>query len=370
MIRIRVTRTGVVTASGLVALTSSLAACTAETAEDVGETSESGLTVANPGTGVFNVTWAYGTTTGYTFTATNSTDEFVRAGEKMSFSVPAFFMWSRLHPNDPMPNDVARLQKLKAKVHAVHVKGGATLSTSSLSTTAWQGTQPWDLAATTSTFTVAKKADAIRFRIELSDAGDPTANAALVETDFFDVPVIGGALPDKTLLFDSMFSDFRSRVLEGGDPIGGAHLALAYSDWRAATVVDSANIDKTIGTFTNYSRFGMIESPMEGTLEYEVSYESAVDGAWQAEAALAANTASRLMPANGGRTAYEASLALPKGGKQLDLVFHVKAFLKVDYTRYPNIKTQKYAQGDRILVRDVWDNPNHAAFTNYTFAIR
>jgi hypothetical protein len=366
MIKVRVTRAGVIGASGLVAL-SGVAACAADQGEDVGESSESGLTVSNPGTGVFELTWTYGTPTGYSFTATkSSTDEYVRAGEKMTFAIPAFFLWSRLYPNDPLPNDVARLQKLAVKAKAVNVRGGAAYSSSKVTSTGWQGTQTWDLAATTSSFTVAKKAEGIRFELEITDAANPAAKASVAQTDLLEVPVIGGTLPNKTLLFDNMGSTLRSRVLEGGNPVAGATLALAYTDWRAATLVDASTIDRTIGSMTSFGRFGAFEMPIQGELEYEVTCAVAIDGAWQADQALAANAASRLMPPS-GRVAYEGSVAIAAGAKKLEIYFHVKTFLKVDYSKYQNIKWQKYAPGDRILVREKWDNENGVAFDNWDF---
>ena len=44
------------------------------------------------------------------------------------------------------------------------------------------------------------------------------------------------------------------------------------------------------------------------------------------------------------------------------------AFLKVDYSRYSNITSRKYADGERILVREKWDNENNAAGDNWDLA--
>jgi hypothetical protein len=367
MIRVRVTRTGIVGATGLFAL-SGLAGCAAEPSEDAQSSSEgeSGLTVQNPGTGVFELTWSYGTPTGYSFTAKNSTDEYVRAGEAMTFTVPAWFMWQCLHPSDPMPSDPVRLKKLSAKVKAVLVKANGSTTTKTVATTGWQGTQTWDIAATTPSFTIVKGMTAVRFEMTIADADDPTKTASLAQSDFLEVAVIGGTLPDKTLLFDSDYGKLRQRVLEGGNPVAGATLALGYTDWRAAAVIDQSRIDRQIGTATSYGRFGAIEIPVYGELELEITASCGIDGAWQ-DLALAANAKSRLLPA-GGRVDYEASLPVPKTAKALELSFHVKAYLVVDYSKQPNMKWQKYSQGQRILVADKWDNEHGAAFDNYDFA--
>lgn len=371
MIKVRVLRgvqAGLTGMSGLVALSSGVAACAAEaTAEDFAS-DESALTVMNPGTGVFDLGWSYGTASGYAFSlAQSSTDEYVRAGEKMTFRLPASFLWQRLYPNDAMPSELDRLKKLSAKVKVLYVRDGAVYASATVSSgTAWEGAQVWDLAATTGSFVVSKRAHAVRFEVTISDAADKTKKATVGAGDLLEVPVFGGMLPTKTMLFDNMGSQLRTRIVEGGKPVAGAQLALGYTDWRAATLVDSSAIDRTIGNATSFGRFGSFQMPIQGDLEYEISYAVAIDGVWQAEQLLTANAKSRLLPPF-GRTAYEGSLAVPKAGQKIEIYFHVKAFLKVDYSRFSNVGWRKYSQGDRILVRESWDNENGVAFDNYDF---
>ncbi len=368
MIKVRVVRTGLPIATGLIALSSGLAACTnAEVGEDVDE-SESAYTIANPGTGVFELGWSYGTPTGYTFNLTkSSTDEYVRAKEQMTFAIPAAFLWARLYPNEPLPSDLARLKKLSAKVTAVYYKQGASFSQSTVTTNGWTGEQPWSLSATTKSFNVNRRAQGIRFELSIKDAQNPTATATLGQDQFLEVPVFGGTLPQKTLLFDTMGTSMRSRVIEGGSPVRGAALDIGYSDWRAATIVDQSSIDRTIGKQTSFSRFGPIEVPMYGELEYEISYGVAIDGVWQEEKLLSANGQSRLMPP-AGRMAYEGRLDVPASAQGLQFYFHVKTFLKVDYSRFSNINWRKYQDGARILVRERWDNENGTPGDNWDFA--
>jgi len=371
MINVRVLRgvkAGVTGMSGLVALSSGLAACAADevNAEDF-DTSESALTVMNPGTGVFDFTWAYGTPSGYTFAAKNSIDEFVRAGEKMSFNLPALQLWQRLYPNDPYPNDVARLKQLSATVKIIYVKDGAVYASTSVKTTGWTGSQLYDTTATTNTFIVSRRAQGLRFEVTVTDAADATKKVVMPAEDFLEVPVFGGTLPNKTMLFDTMGSSFRQRVVEGGSPVRGSTLAIAYSDWRAGTLVDSYGIDRTIGNATSYGRFGSFQMPIQGELEYEISYAVAIDGVWQAEQALSRNDKSRIV-SGFGRVAYEGTLAIPKTAQKIEVYFHVKTFLKVDYDRFSNVGWRKYNQGERILVREKWDNENGAVYDNYDFS--
>lgn len=368
MIKVRVVRGAQATlpiATGLVALSSGLAACAAEPAAEDVASGDSAYAVANPGTGVFELGWAYGTPTGYSFVLTNSsTDEYVRAKEQMTFAIPAHFLWARLHPNDPMPQDLARLKQLSAKVTVVYVRNGAVLAKTTLKTTGWNGAEAWSLSATTKSFTVHRRADGVRFELEVKDAGDPQAEASLGPDQFLEVPVIGGSVPNKTVLFDNDGPTLRHRILEGGQPVRGAELAVGYTDWRAATLVDSSSIDRQIGSQTSFSRFGAIQIPIYGELEYEVSYGVAIDDVWQDEQPLAGNAKSRLLPPS-GRVAWEASVAVPRAASKLHFYFHVKAFLKVDYARYSNITWKKYADGERILVREKWDNENGAPGDNW-----
>jgi hypothetical protein len=366
MIKVRVTRAGLAGASSFLALTSGLSACAVQPADDGAETTTSDLAVQNAGTGVFELGWAYGTPTGYGFTAKSSVDEYVRVGTSMSFSIPAYFLWQRLYPNDAMPSDPARLEKLSAKVKTVFVKKSGATPSKTVTTNAWKGTQTYDLAATSPSFTIPKGTLSVRFEITIHDAANATQSATVAQSDLSEVAVIGGSLPDKTLLFDTDYGALRDRILEGGSPIAGANLALAYTDWRAATLIDSSKIDRQIGSATAYGRFGSFEMPIVGDLTYEITCSSAVDGVWQNEQPFTANDKSRLLP-SGGRTAYEGSLPIPKTGGRIEMAFHVRAYLVVDYSRYSNIKWQKYQQGDRILVADRWDNEHGLAFDNYDF---
>lgn len=368
MIKVRVVRgvqASLPIASGLVVLSSGLAACTADQAGDDAESSDSAVTVSDPGTGVFELGWAHGTEAGTSFNLTkSSTDEYVRAREVMSFAIPAQLLWSRVHPNVAIPTDLARLKQLSAKVEVIHVKAGGATSTTTLKTSGWTGSESWSLAATTGSFTVNRRAETIRFELEVSDAGDPEAKATFGTEHFLDVPVIGGSLPTKTALYDSYGPSMRQRVLEGGRPVRGADLAIAYTDWRASTVVDGSSIDRQIGMQRSFSRFGAIEIPIYGEVEYEVGYGVAIDGAWQDEKALSPNGKSRVLPPF-GRTAFEGTIPVPREAGALAIYFHVKAFLKADYARYTNITWKKYDDGARVLVREKWDNENGAAGDNW-----
>jgi hypothetical protein len=353
--------------SGLVALSSGVAACADLPADESFESDESALTVQNPGTGVFSLSWDYSTPLGFSFFPTSSTDEYVRAGEKMTFSIPVHFLWQRLYPNEPLPEDIARVQQLSAKVKVVFVKAGGVTTSTTVSTSSFDGTQLYDLAARTTQFSVNRRAQSLRFELTISDAADVTQKATVVAADLNEVPVIGASLPNKTALFDNVGTSMRQRILEGGKPVAGADLAIGYTDWRADTLIDSRSIDRTIGDATSYGRFGSFQMPISGDLEYEITFAAAIDGVWQTEQKLTANAHSRLLPSY-GRTAYEGLLSVPASGKNVEIYFHVRAFLVVDYGKFSNVGWRKYQQGERVLVRETWDNENGAYADNYDFA--
>src|SRR5262249_29838331 len=68
------------------------------------------------GTGTLSLQYWYGPNgPSLLFNATNSTDEFVRVGETMTATIPAWYLWNLAHPNDPAP-DADRAKQLTAQV--------------------------------------------------------------------------------------------------------------------------------------------------------------------------------------------------------------------------------------------------------------
>jgi hypothetical protein len=179
--------------------------------------------------------------------------------------------------------------------------------------------------------------------------------------------VFGGELPLKHLLFDNLGATLRNRIIERGDLFRNNTLALSYSDWRANTLVDSFNIDRQIGTAIGFGRFGQYEMPIYGDIAYEISYGAGHDGAFSGETPLVANTNSRVLPYGQGRTAYEGNVYAY--GNTLNLYFHVKAYLVADYTKYTNVTSKKYVDGQRLFLRERWDNLNGQPNNNYDFPL-
>jgi hypothetical protein len=296
----------------------------------------------------------------------STTDEYVRAGESLSASFPAWLLWEALYPTEPLP-DVTRLRQLKPTVQVTFLDRGAPLSTATLAT-GWVDGDVFSLSALSPSFVVPAQTEALAVAVALADDAAPAVTGSLSASVIRPVQVFGGDLPNKTALFDSDHGARRTRILEGSSPVRGASLDLGYTDWRADTLVDRSSINTQIGVRQAWGRFGPTTTPIFGTVVHEVSVGYFFDDGrgWQSEQALAPNAASRLLPA--GRTGFERKLSVPAGATRLSMYFHVKAYLVADYTGYGGITEQWYAQGSRNLVREKWDNPS-GSYTNYDFSL-
>ena len=366
MVKVRVIPLG---SAGLLVLGSQQAGCAAEHGDDAASDAESAYTQSAAGTGTLDLQYVYETSSGYAFLATNSVDEFVRVGERMTADMPASLLWAKLHPDQPLP-DVRRLEKLGVQMKILHQRAGSTYKTTTLSIDSWTNEdQPDTLTAHTKPFTVGPKTDTLAFDLTIFDAADPNARVHIAPGEFLTVPVFGGDYPTKHAILDTLYAAMRQRVVESGKPVIGSDLVVTYTDWRANTLVDTYSIDREIGKAISYSRFGEIEVPIYGDLAFEVAY--GVDFGDEAgfhEAPLPQTSTSRLLPPF-GRTAFEAKLNVPENATKLSLYAHVRAILVVDYSKYSNVTERRYNQGDRILMREKWDNEGGVAGQNYELGV-
>jgi hypothetical protein len=375
MIKVRIVRgvgAAVTGASGLLLLGGS-EACSAPVATDGAggrgdpASTSTGVTLDDAGTGTLALDYAYGETPGgLAFLATGSVDELVRVGERLTATVPAYFIWSFTHPDEVAPDDVARGRQLTATITVSFLRAGQVTGATTLGIASWSGAELYALRGETGAFTVPARTDALTFDIVFGDLADPGRTAHLPAEIMAPVYVFGGELPLKHALFDTEGPRLRTRIVEGGRASAGADVVVTYTDWRANTVIDSYSLDRQIGTAQAFGRFGSFEMPIYGELAYEVSYGYAFDGAWQAEAALP-EVSSRLLLSP--RTAFESTLHAEEGARALSAYFHVKVFLAVDYARYGNVTSRRYAQGDRVLLRERYDNADGVAFRNYELAL-
>jgi hypothetical protein len=365
-VTVRRVEAGVAAASTLLMATG---AGTVGCAEDTQGSEEYGLNneALNPGSGQIELQLGNPGTMNAQLTS-STTDEFVRVGEALKVQIPGWLLWETLYPNDPVPTDDARLKKLKMTLKVSFVDKTKVLSTKSLSTSTWTGTQ-YGLEAASAQFIVPAKTDLLKLTLTVKDAADATKSATLSDTQLTQIPVFGGALPDKSLLLDNNNGTLRQRVVDGDLLVKGSTVSLGYTDWRADQVVDKSSLNLQIGTAVFNGRFGQTTAPIYGAISYEVSYAVSFDGGqtFAAEKALTANTASRLVGA--GRTAFEATQVVSKTATQMLLYAHVKAYMIADYSKYTNVSQQWYANNQQILLKDGYDNPS-GAYSNYVFQLQ
>ncbi|UQA62263.1 hypothetical protein [Polyangium aurulentum] len=368
MIKVSVRRagTGIAAASSLLVAAGAPMGCTFE-AQDAGEDfsaeAEQALT---PGSGTLALDGWTGSLR--VMLSASTTDEFLRAGEILQMELPAWLLWDTLYPGTALPNDLARLQKLSATVNVAVVDKGTTVSTLKLPVASFSGADPYALDAITKSFIVPAKADWLKFEILVTDAAAPGVSKTIGQNELTTLPVFGGDLPDKSLLFDSVQTTKRQRVIEGDDPIAGAKLDVGYSDWRADVLVDKSAIDLQIGKAQTVTRFGFAIVPIYGKLVHEVSYGVYFDdgGGWRPEVALTPNGASRFLGAN--RTAYEGTIDVPAKARRMAMYAHVKSYLVADYTGIQSITEKWYQDGQKVQKAEAYDNPS-GAFTNYDFSV-
>jgi hypothetical protein len=318
--------------------------------------------------GYLDFSYQAGTPLSLGFVPYSTPDEFIHTGEQLEIRVSAYTLWYRLNPSEPFPTDIERAKRLRAEFRVIFQKGGTTVREMRIQSGPWTGADVWTLNSATPSFVVPSSGvDEIAFEATLVDGIEGGSIVDYAADDFPSVVVFGGELPLKHLLFDNVGPTLRDRIIERGDLFRNNTLALSYTDWRANTLVDSFNIDRQIGTAISFGRFGQYEMPIYGDIAYEISYGAGHDGTFSGETPLVANRNSRVLPYGQGRTAHEGNVYAY--GNTLNLYFHVKAYLVADYTKYTNVTSKKYVDGQRVFLRERWDNLDGQPNNNYDFPL-
>jgi hypothetical protein len=175
-------------------------------------------------------------------------------------------------------------------------------------------------------------------------------------------------------------------VLDGGNLVGSGVLTIAYTHFRAdavATVQSIAYQDTIIGKARNYGRFGPVITDIVGKVVHEISAGVQFDdgAGWHPETVMLANARSRerteVYPTTtslswggvyGSQTTYELATRVPDAATRASVYFHVKTYLVADYSGFMEVTEKKYTDGQRILLRESYDNPSGSG-TNYDFAV-
>jgi hypothetical protein len=379
MLKVKVRKIGaaMIGAASLVAAGKGAVGCAADAVDTVDRVSatfdtdsaSSALTVVNPGEATLSLGHAYyGGQRSFVMNVQNATtDEFVRVGQKLTLDLPGQLIWQRAHPTE-WTMDASRMGKLKVAAKAHFFRGPAQVGEAALGMSGWTGSETWDLVVSTESFVVPEGVDRVEFSVDVTDDEDSSIAATIGVEEILPVQVFGADLPGKHVLFDNDGTSLRTRVIEGGNPVRGAGLTLGYTDYRANTVVDSYGIDRKIGEQKGSGRFGPMVYPIYGELQHEVTVGVYFDDAtgWRGEVPMVGRPDSELL--GSGRISFEKQVMVPANASKMSVYFHVKTYLLVDYSRYPNATEKYFQQGERILVADKWDNPSGAG-TNYDMGI-
>jgi len=379
MMKVKVRKLGaaVITASNVVLAAQGAVGCGSSAADAVAPdqhevelgSASSAYSVTDPGSGVLTLNGTWGDYQMECSLAESTTDEFVRSGETLALQIPAYQIWQALHPDHWEPPEVDRVKQTSVAVTALFYRDGEQVGSTTVKTSTWTGDDYWMLQAKTDTFVVPQGVDEVRFALAYTDAGDGTAAASVDASVVRPLTVFGGDLPDKAVLFDSDGTNLRNRVIEGGGPVAGANVLFGYTEYRADTVVDASKIDRRIGKAQGFTRFGTAIQDIYGELVHEVTMGVYFDDqqGWRAETPMTATTGSVFAP-QPWRKVYQANVAVPANARKMQVYYHVKTWLVVDYSRYGSVTEQWYQQGQRILVAERWDNPQGPG-TNFDLGV-
>ena len=344
--------------------------CAVDHQEDVASDSAN-QTESDPGSGslaLHSYAMNYGSTSGG--------DEFLRVGEKLKASLSFDDALDMLYVGDAGDQAaIAALRadpsKLKLSLKVSYTKFDETKIDAPALPVTFAAGAGGVLAGTSEEFAVPKGTKALHaeFSAEYEKDGAPATRELLsthgIQSNF---TVFGGFAPDKLALFDSLGSDFHTRIVEGGGVVKGAHLTLSITDYRLDTVIDKTSLDLRIGRRNSYSRFGASVIDALGSIEYVVGAAYSTDGGasyqgMQMQKVTGPDTLSRQQ----WRFAYQNLLNIPAdAGPNVKVAFHVQAYLVVP-SYYPGeIFDARYQPGQRSLLKDAWDSANGA---NYTLPI-
>lgn len=355
MIRVRLLSQVTAAGAALASLPTLMTGCATTT--DGAQQGEMADTAISAGTGTLTL---YNYAFQYKSTSTGG-DEFIRVGERMTAAIS---FTDAMHLLDDPNNAVSAgdTDSLKLTLQITYRKFDDTTSQALYPVTFAPGTGGIT-TGTSAEFVVPEKTKGITldYVAEFKDKdGTPQKKTILQQFGMAkELTVFGAFAPDKLALFDSLGTNYRVRVVEGGDVVAGHHLTLSYTDYRLDTQVDKTSLDLVYGKQKSYSRFGTIDVDAVGNLEYVVAAAISTDGGKTFnQIALNRDTNAEVFGGQaGGRYAFETSFEVPEGaGPNVQIAFHIQAFL--DVPNYPSgtIDNPKFSPGQRVLLKDIWDN--------------
>jgi hypothetical protein len=296
-------------------------------------------------------------------------DEFVRTGDSITGLVDFLNVVDLLPGGRDTYQNKPDTVKLTMKATFYGPDGHEASSTTSAVT--W-GMESGSMTGRADAFTVPGGAPFmdLDYTVEATDASFPPFSLAGRLQTKNRFAVFGAYLPNKLALFDNDGSGApRTRVVEGGDLVRGTNPTLSYTDWRADRVVNRSQLDTTYGQRYSGNRFGPSIVDAQGDVEYEISIAYSTDGGQSFHGlSLVRNVMPPVLQSQDDlrRAAYEGQLPLPADARDVQLAFHVQAFLVVPNYYPGEVMNPKYGPGARVPLADQWDNNGGS---NYRFEL-
>ncbi len=333
---------------------------------------DAGETPAAQASATLQVDEQYGSDIRVAFSVRDATDDqLIRTGQSLKLSIPSYLIWSEIHKTDGASypwNEQDRLQQLKGNVQVSFLRKGNLVSTQTVAIETWS--QDYSPNAITGTFQVPQGVDMIRCGFTFADDGAPELTAQIASERSLGMPVFGANPAIKNALFSNEGATLKDRIIEGGALVAGGQVMLSMEDWRADALVDASSIDRKIGTQKVYGRGGESIIPIYGEIVHEVTAGVYFDDAsgWRAEESMVERYDSAVIANKASwqkRHTYERLLSIPQAASKMSVYFHVKTYLVVDYSRYPNA-LERTRENGKYLVRERWDN-NGGAGRDYKY---
>lgn len=355
MIRVRLL-SQIAGASAAIASLPLMAGCTADPASDAtqeGDLAESTVSAGSGTLAFYNYMLQY--------RSTSNGDEFVRVGERLraeiSFYDAVNLLWHDSQDDALVKKVRQDPSKLQLSLKVTYTKfDDARVEAPLLPVTFSPGAGGVSSGASAE-FTVPAKVKHMTVDF-VAEVEGQKRDLLLSHNAPANVVVFGGFVPDKLVLLDTNGGDRRTRILEGGGVVPGANLTLSVSDWRLDSVVDKTTLDLRYGKKQSYSRFGATVIDAVGELSYVVSAAVSVDGGKTfMPIELDRVFDAEVVRGQYGRSAYQKSFVVPPNASgDLQVALHVQAYLQVPSYYGSDITDARYSPGQRVLLRDTWDN--------------
>jgi hypothetical protein len=328
-------------------------------ATQAGDLAETGIEAGTGTLAFYNYAFQY--------RSTSNGDEFVRVGERLQAQISFYdavnLLWRDASDQALIESIKQDPSKLTLTLKLTYTKFDDTKFDATPLPITFSPGAGGVSTGTSPEFTVPEKVKGITADF-IATVDGQTRDLLASQNAPANVIVFGGFVPDKLVLLDTNGSDRRTRIIEGGGVVPGANLTVSVTDWRLDTVVDKTTLDLRYGKKQSYSRFGPTVIDAVGDLDYVVSAAISIDdGKTFMPLDLDRVANADVVHGQYGRAAYQKTFAVPSNATgSVQVAVHVQAYLQVP-SYYPSEVTDaKYGPGQRVLLKDMWDNAGGANY--------